>query len=76
MSAGLIGVENSKKEVFEAQFEQKYFKDLPRINAMKLINFLLKPTDTYETPIVGSFSSNSEKRFGKSDLQRHIKAFW
>ena len=60
MVAGLIEVEKSKKEVFEAQFEQKYFKDLPHINVMKLVNFLLKPVGNYETPIVGSFSSDSE----------------
>jgi len=60
MSAGLIGVEKSKKEAFEAQFEQKYFKDLPSINVMQLVNFLLKPAGNYETPIIGSFSSDSE----------------
>lgn len=75
MSAGLIGVENSKKEVFEAQFEQKYFKDLPRINAMKLINFLLKPAGNYETPIVGSFSSNSGNGSEKVTYNGTLKLF-
>jgi len=51
---------NKEKLAFEGQFEQKYFKDLPRINAMNLVNFLLKPAGNYETPIVGSFSSNSD----------------
>ncbi len=62
MTNNLVEVDafNKEKLAFEAQFEQKYFKDLPHINVMKLVNFLLKPIGNYETPIVGTFSSNSE----------------
>lgn len=75
MAAGLIGVERSKKEAFEVQFEQKYFKDLPRINAMKLVNFLLKPTGNYETPIIGSFSSDSESGSEKVTYNGTLRLF-
>lgn len=75
MSAGLIGVENSKKEVFEAQFEQKYFNDLPRINVMQLVNFLLKPVGNYKVPIIGSFLSDSEFGYEKATYNGTLKLF-
>ncbi|MEN6455930.1 MAG: hypothetical protein ABFD10_16900 [Prolixibacteraceae bacterium] len=52
--------DKAKKDAFEGRFEQEYFKNLPHIDAMKLINYLIKPEGNYETPIVGSFSSESE----------------
>jgi len=55
-----------RKKIFERQFEQMYFKDMPHINVMKLINFLLNPVGNYETPIVGSFSSDSKNGFEKA----------
>jgi hypothetical protein len=45
---------------FEEAFEKAYFKDLPQIDAMKLIDFLINPTGTYEAPFAGSFRSDSE----------------
>lgn len=75
MAAGLIEAEKSKTEPFEAQFEQKYFKDLPHINVMKIVNFLLKPAGNYETPIVGSFSSNSGNGSEKVTYNGTLKLF-
>ena len=75
MSANLIGVEKLKKEVFEGQFEQKYFKDLPHINVMNLVNFLLKPGGNYEAPIVGSFSSDSGNGSEKVTYNGTLKLF-
>jgi len=49
-----------KKIAFEEQFEREYFEKLPTIDAMKLINFLTKPSGNYESPFTGSFSSESE----------------
>jgi len=60
MSNNLVEADKAKKGAFECRFEQEYFKDLPRIDAMKLINYLIKPVGNYEIPIVGSFFSDSE----------------
>lgn len=60
MKRNLLEADAAKKKEFEDQFEKVYFKDLPRIDAIKLIDFLIKPVGNYETPIVGSFSSDSE----------------
>lgn len=60
MANNLLEVDKAKKKAFECPFEQAYFKNLPHVNTMKLINFLIKPVGNYETPIVGSFSSDSE----------------
>ncbi|MGV8136415.1 MAG: hypothetical protein AB2L20_14490 [Mangrovibacterium sp.] len=60
MSNNLVEADKAKKGAFECRFEQEYFKDLPRIDAMKLINYLIKPESNYEIPIVGSFFSDSE----------------
>lgn len=56
----LVEADKAKKDAFEGRFEHEYFKNLPHIDAMKLINYLIKPEGNYETPIVGSFSSESE----------------
>ena len=53
----------------------KYFKDLPHINVMKIVNFLLKPAGNYETPIVGSFSSNSGNGSEKVTYNGTLKLF-
>ena len=53
-------VKRKKKIAFEEQFEREYFEKLPTIDAMKLINFLTKPSGNYESPFTGSFSSESE----------------
>lgn len=77
MANNLIAVDGFDKEkiAFERQFEQKYFKDLPRINVMKLVDFLLKPAGIYETPIVGSFSSDSEYSSEKVSYNGTLKFF-
>ncbi len=49
-----------KRSAFETQFERAYFEKLPHIDAMKLINFLIKPSGNYESPFTGSFFSDSE----------------
>lgn len=77
MANNLVEVDtlNKEKLAFEHQFEQKYFKDLPRINVMKLVNFLLKPSGNYETPIVGSISSDSEYGSEKTTYNGTLKFF-
>lgn len=64
MSAGLLVSKDSaglqKKEAFERRFEQNYFRDMPHVKVMELIDFLLKHAGNYEIPIKGSFSSDSE----------------
>lgn len=77
MANNLIAVDafNKEKLAFETQFEQKYFKNLPHINVMKLVDFLLKPVGNYETPIVGSFSSDSENGSEKITYNGTLKLF-
>jgi len=60
MKRNLLEADAVKKTEFEYQFEKEYFKGFPCIDAMKLINFLIKPAGNYETPIAGSFSSDSQ----------------
>lgn len=60
MSGNLIEADKTRKEAFECRFEQEYFKNLPHIDAMKLINYLIKPVGNYEIPVQGSFSADSE----------------
>lgn len=71
----LTEADKVKKEAFEHKFEQKYFKDIPHINAIKLINFLIKSDGNYETPIVGHFSSDSEFGSEKATYQGTLR-FW
>lgn len=73
MSGNLLMADKSKKEAFERQFEQGYFKDMPHINVMKLVKFLLKPEGNYETPIVGSFSSSSESGSEKASYEGTLR---
>jgi hypothetical protein len=75
MSGNLLMAAKSKKEAFERQFEQEYFKDMPHINVMKLVKFLLKPEDKYETPIVGSFSSDSEAGSEKATYNGTLRLY-
>ena len=75
MSGNLRMADKSKKEAFERQFEQAYFKDIPHINVMKLVKFLLKPEGNYETPIVGSFSSNSEAGSEKATYNGTLRLY-
>lgn len=75
MSNNLLEADKTKQEAFEFPFEQAYFKDLPRINAMKLINYLIKPAGNYETPINGSFSSDSEYGTEKAAYTGTLKLF-
>lgn len=52
--------DKEKRSAFERQFEMDYYKNLPHIDALKLINFLINPSGNYESPFTGSFSSESE----------------
>jgi len=75
MSGNLLMVDKSKKETFERQFEQAYFRDMPRINVMKLINFLIKPEGNYETPVAGVFSSGSESGSEKASYNGTLRLY-
>lgn len=75
MKRNLLEADSAKKAEFVDQFEKEYFKDLPRINAMKLINFLIKPVGNYETPITGSFSSDSESGSEKASYNGTLRLY-
>jgi len=71
----LVEADDAKKQAFESRFEQTYFKDLPRIDALKLIDYLIKPVGDYETPIVGSFSSASESGSEKASYNGTLRFY-
>lgn len=79
MSADLLVTKDTanlqRKQNFKSQFEQMYFKDMPHINLMKLINFLLNPVSNYETPIIGSFSSDSKNGFEKATYNGILRLY-
>ncbi len=75
MANNLSEADKSKKEAFERSFEQVYFKNLPHVNAIKLINFLIKPVGNYETPIIGSFSSDSESGSEKATYNGTLRLY-
>lgn len=55
------------KTKFETDFSNNYYRDLPKIAAIPLIDFLIDPKETYLVPLNGSFSSSSS--FGKETAQ-------
>ena len=71
----LLEADEAKQREFEDQFEKEYFKDLPRISAMNLINYLIKPRGNYETPLMGSFSSESESGSEKASYTGTLRIF-
>lgn len=75
MANNLLEADKAEKEAFECPFEQAYFKNLPHVNAMKLINFLIKPVGNYETPVVGSFSSDSESGSEKATYNGTLRLY-
>ena len=75
LANNLLDANKGKKEAFERSFEQVYFKNLPHVNAIKLINFLIKPVGNYETPIEGSFSSDSESGSEKATYSGTLKLY-
>lgn len=77
MANNMTGVDNLNKEkkAFERQFEQAYFKNMPHINVMKLVNFLIKPLGNYVTPISGSFYSDSESGSEKATYNGSLRLY-
>ena len=61
--------------IFEQQHEQEYFKNLPTIDALSLINFLIKPQGSYEVPFVGSFASDTENGSEKANYKGTLRLF-
>jgi hypothetical protein len=69
-------VESEKKQAqFEQQFERHYYKDLPNIEAMPLVNYLIKPQGNFQIPFSGSFLSNSESGYEKARYKGILKLF-
>lgn len=73
--------DNKLKWTFEDRFADNYFKDMPRIDAAKLINFLLNPKGTIEFPISGFTKSpdGTENMTYKGSLKVYgdqIYKFW
>ncbi|MDP4186165.1 MAG: hypothetical protein Q8862_13535 [Bacteroidota bacterium] len=73
MKNNLLEADAAKKKEFECIYEAEYFKGLPRIDALKLVNFLIKPAGNYETPISGSFYSDSESGTEKATYTGNLR---
>jgi len=77
-----IGVDNDKKDTFEAEFEREYYKTLPEIDATKLNGFLIHPQGNYEVPFSGYFNSPdgvTEKTSFKGTLRlfgNEVHKYW
>jgi hypothetical protein len=67
-------VESKKEQArFEQQFESDYYKYLPQIEAMPLINYLINPQGNFKVPFSGSFVSNSESGYEKASYKGTLK---
>ncbi|MDP4186857.1 MAG: hypothetical protein Q8907_03635 [Bacteroidota bacterium] len=75
MANNLLEADKAKKQAFESQFEQAYFKNMPHINVMKLVNFLIKPVGNYVTPISGTFYSDSESGSEKATYNGSLRLY-
>lgn len=71
----LFGTDKNKQDRFEEQYEQEYYKDLPTIDAIPLIKFLIKPQGNYEVPFIGSFTSDSENGSEKANYKGVLRLF-
>ncbi|HPS84428.1 MAG TPA: hypothetical protein PLA88_08940, partial [Bacteroidales bacterium] len=60
VAAGLAETEGEMKEKFIEDFRNQFFATAPKIDAGKLIRFLLQPGETLEIPFEGSISSSFE----------------
>lgn len=71
MENNIAGKDDKTKWAFEDRFANNYFKDMPRIDADKLIDFLLNPGGTIEFPISGFVNSpdGAEKMTFKGSLR-------
>lgn len=53
MENNMAGKDDKLKWAFKDRFTDNYFKDMPKIDAARLIDFLLNPKGTIEFPISG-----------------------
>ena len=57
MDNDMVTKDDRTQRAFEDAFADNYYKDMPRINADSVINFLLNPKGEIEFPISGFFNS-------------------
>jgi hypothetical protein len=77
----MAGKDDKLKRAFENRFTDNYFKDMPKIDASILIDFLLNPKETIEFPISGFTKSpdGTENMTYKGSLKIYgdkIYKFW
>lgn len=81
MENNMAGKDDKLKRAFEYRFTDNYFKDMPKIDASILIDFLLNPKETIEFPISGFTKSpdGTENMTYKGSLKIYgdkIYKFW
>ncbi len=75
MKNNLLEADKKKQDEFVGKFENEYFKNLPHIDAIALVNFLTKPGGNLEIPISGSFSSDSESGSEKATYNGTLRLY-
>jgi hypothetical protein len=75
MVNNLVESDKKNQDLFKLEFEREYFNNLPHIEAMPLINYLLKPQGNYEVPFSGSFLSNSDNGYEKASYTGTFRLF-
>jgi len=66
MDVGLVETTGEKKEQFEENFRKQFYATAPKIDAEKLIRFLLNPSESLEIPFEGHI-------FGSGDCRHYQK---
>lgn len=75
IAANLVEADKKVQDEFERKFDINYFRNMPQIPALPLINFLISPSGTYTVPINGSFSSNSDSGTETTTYQGTFRFF-
>lgn len=73
--------DDKKKQAFIDKFTDNYFRDMPQVDANRLIDFLINPTGVWEFPIAGFVNSpdGTEKMTYKGTLKldgENVFNFW
>jgi len=56
----LVEADKKEKDRFEDGFKIEYYKSLPKIEAIPLIDFLIVPKGTYEIPLEGYINTSTD----------------
>lgn len=57
--AGLTETIGEERDAFEENFRKQFYANAPKIDAEKLIRYLIEPSGTLEIPFAGSIKSNA-----------------